>query len=117
MTEIVNLDGTVHATRLNSTFILEYQVGGAMNVPPVQNPYGPSRCVPSRLVVTVVTKGLALEAQRVVVQGSRAKKDGSPSLTGSEIDFWLGSYGRNDVPDWVMEIVGQAVDQVGRWLA
>lgn len=112
MTETVNLDGAVHATRLNSTFIIEYKVTG----PNVQNPYGPTMCVPSTLVVTVTTKGLALEAQRVVVQGRRAKSDGTAGKLGSEIDFWLGQYSRRDVPEWVMEIVNQAVEQVGRWL-
>ena len=113
MSEVVNLDGAHTAVRLNTTFIVEYKVTG----PNVQNPYGPTKCVPSALVVTVATEGLSLRAQRVVVQGSRAKKDGTASLSASEIDFWLGSYSRNDVPGWVMEIVNQAVEQVGKWLS
>lgn len=112
MSETIDLDGAHTAVRLNSTFVIEYKVTG----PAVQNPYGPTRCIPTQLTVTVTTKGLSLEAQRVNIIGSRAKKDGSPSLTGSEIDFWLGGYARNDVPAWVMEIVNEAVAQVGRWL-
>jgi hypothetical protein len=112
VSETIDLDGAHTAVRLNSTFVIEYKVTG----PAVQNPYGPTRCVPTKLIVTITTKGLALEAQRVVVQGSRAKKDGSPSLVGSEIDLWLGSYARNDIPWWVMEVVNEAMTQVGLWL-
>lgn len=101
------------AVLTGATFEVSYVVTG----PLVPVEYTSMMCIPSKIVVTVTAgPDQRIEAQKVAISGRRAKKDGSPAQLGCDTHFYPRGGYRSNAPDWVMQIVQEAMDQVGVWL-
>lgn len=94
-----------------------FQIVVEVTGPLTQIPYRTVQLVPTRATVTIGLSGGEITAKSLLLEGWRAKKDGSVSRQPASAEYWPGRGYGPTTPEWLYPVVTAAKRAVYGYLA